>query len=77
MSTDTAQTFVGTTTFHVAGMTCDHCESAITGEIARIPGVESVRVQRTDGTVTVSASRPVERAAIAMAVDEAGYVLGR
>ena len=68
-------TLVGTTTFNVAGMTCDHCRHAVTTEIGTVPGVEAVDVDLAAGTVTVSAGRPVDRADIAAAVDEAGYTL--
>jgi copper chaperone CopZ len=75
MMTNTPRTFVGTTTFQVQGMTCGHCERAITQEIGRVAGVRSVVVDRPTGTVTVSVDIAVDRADIAAAVDEAGYAL--
>ena len=56
-------------------MTCAHCQRAVTEEITTVDGVESVTVDLATGTVTVTAGRPVDRADIAAAVDEAGYVL--
>ncbi len=75
MLSDTPRTFVGSTTFTVTGMTCDHCRRAVTQEISAVEGVESVAVDLASGTVTVATDRPVDRADIAAAVDEAGYVL--
>jgi copper chaperone CopZ len=75
MLTSTPRTFIGSTTFTVTGMTCDHCRRAVTGEISAVDGVESVAVDLPTGSVTVTATRPVDRAEIAAAVDEAGYVL--
>jgi copper chaperone CopZ len=75
MMSNTPRTFVGTTTFQVQGMSCGHCERAITYEISRVDGVQGVVVDLPSGTVTVSASGPVDRADIAAAVDEAGYAL--
>jgi copper chaperone CopZ len=75
MLSDTPRTFIGSTTFSVNGMTCDHCRRAVTQEISAIDGVESVAVDLASGTVTVSTTQPVDRADIAAAVDEAGYVL--
>jgi len=72
---DIPRTFVGTTTFHVDGMTCDHCRNAVTTEICSVPGVDSVAVDLSTGTVTVSATAPVDRSDIAAAVHEAGYRL--
>ncbi|WP_234040829.1 heavy-metal-associated domain-containing protein [Micromonospora coerulea] len=67
-------TFIGSTTFEVEGMTCAHCQRPVTEQIAAVDSVGSVNVDLAAGTVTVTASRPVDRADIA-AVDEAGYVL--
>jgi copper ion binding protein len=75
MMTSTPRTFVGTTTFQVRGMTCGHCERAITQEIGRVAGVRSVVVDLPAGAVTVSVDTAVDRADIAAAVDEAGYAL--
>ena len=73
MLSSTPRTFIGSTTFTVAGMTCVHCQSAVTEEISAVDGVETVSVDLTTGTVTVTADRAVDRADIAAAVDEAGY----
>lgn len=62
-----------TTTFTVTGMTCDHCVRAVQGEVSRIPGVHEVEVDLATGTVAVHADGPVDPAAFAAAVDEAGY----
>ena len=75
MLSDTPRTFIGSTTFQVDGMTCAHCRRAVVDEIAAVGGVESVTVDLASGTVTVTADRPVDRADIAAAVDEAGYAL--
>jgi copper chaperone CopZ len=56
-------------------MSCAHCQRTVTGEISAIAGVETVTVDLATGTVTVAAFRPVDRADIAAAVDEAGYTL--
>ncbi len=75
MLASTPRTFIGSTTFRVNGMTCAHCQRAVTEEIAAVAGVETVTVDLSTGTVSVTASRPVDRADIAAAVDEAGYAL--
>ena len=84
MLSSTPRTFIGSTTFTVTGMTCDHCRRAVTQEIFAVEGVQSVdvdlasgtvTVDLASGTVTVTAERPVDRADIAAAVDEAGYAL--
>ena len=66
---------MATTTFSVTGMTCDHCVRAVHDEVAAIPGVDAVRVDLASGQVTVEADPAVDRAAVAAAVDEAGYEL--
>jgi copper chaperone len=61
-------------TYAVAGMTCGHCTAAVTEEVAKVPGVESVAVDLAGGTVTV-AGAAVDDDAIRAAVDEAGYAV--
>ena len=75
MVPSTPRTFIGSTAFTVTGMTCAHCQRAVTQEITGVDGVDSVAVDLATGTVTVTAGRPVDRSEIAAAVDEAGYVL--
>jgi len=64
---------VPTTTYTVSGMTCGHCVSAVTAEIGELPGVEQVTVDLDSGVVTVTSEGPLDGAAVAAAVDEAGY----
>ena len=75
MLSNTPRTFVGSTTFEVSGMTCDHCERAVRQEIGQVAGVQGVDVDLAGGRVTVVAAQPVDRADIAAAVDDAGYTL--
>lgn len=61
--------------FTVTGMTCQHCVNAVSEEVAKVAGVSKVDVDLAAGTVTVESESPVDRAAVAAAVDEAGYEL--
>ena len=62
-----------TQTFTVSGMTCEHCAQAVTSEVGGVQGVEAVVVDLPQGVVTVSSAGGVDPAAVAAAVDEAGY----
>ena len=62
-------------TYIVTGMTCDHCVRAVTEELERLPGVVSVDVELASGRVTVESDADLDDAAVAAAVDEAGYEL--
>ena len=64
-----------TSTYTVAGMTCGHCVSSVTEEVANIPGVTDVQVDLGSGAVTITSETPVEETAVKAAVDEAGYEL--
>ena len=64
-----------TTTYAVTGMTCEHCVRAVTGEVGRVEGVAEVTVDLAGGAVTVTGPVPVDEAAVAAAVEEAGYRL--
>lgn len=62
-------------TYTVTGMTCGHCVASVTEEISEIPGVTQVDVDLGSGRVEVTSDTPLDRAAVAAAVDEAGYEL--
>ena len=64
---------MSTTTYTVAGMTCEHCVRSVTEEVSEVPGVTEVDVDLATGRVTVSTDKPVEDSAIRAAVSEAGY----
>ncbi len=64
-----------TSTYTVTGMTCDHCVSAVTQELSDITGVTKVSIQLASGQVTVESDAALDQAAVAAAVDEAGYAL--
>jgi len=64
-----------TQNYTVTGMTCEHCVSSVTEEVQEIPGVEQVDVVLETGSLTVTASEPVDDAAVKTAVEEAGYQL--
>jgi copper chaperone len=64
-----------TTAYTVSGMTCDHCVRAVTGELARIPGVSGVDIELANGRVTLTSDQPVAVETVRAAVDEAGYTL--
>ncbi len=58
------------TVFGVPDISCEHCVSAITAEVAPLPGVTAVKVDVETKQVTVTGGDPE---AITAAIDEAGY----
>ncbi|KUL47000.1 heavy-metal-associated domain-containing protein [Streptomyces regalis] len=64
-----------TTVYKVSGMTCGHCEGAVSKEISALDGVTSVTAVATTGEVTVTSATPLAEDAVRAAVDEAGYEL--
>ncbi|MCX4962781.1 heavy-metal-associated domain-containing protein [Streptomyces virginiae] len=70
----TAETDTQTTTvYRVTGMTCGHCEGAVTTEISALPGVSTVKAVAATGEVTVVSATPLADEDVRAAVDEAGY----
>jgi len=62
-------------TYHVAGMTCEHCVRAVTVELQALNGVSDVTVDLVPGgasAVTVVSTAPLSRQDVAAALDEAG-----
>ncbi|WP_330238818.1 heavy-metal-associated domain-containing protein [Streptomyces sp. NBC_00525] len=72
---DASQTGGVTTVYRVTGMTCGHCEGAISQEVSAIEGVTSVQAVSATGLVTVVSATPLDDEAVRAAVDEAGYEL--
>jgi copper chaperone len=58
---------------NVTGMTCGHCASSVSAELRALPTVTDVQVDLSTGQVTVTSEQPLDDAAVAAAVDEAGY----
>ena len=62
-------------TYHVTGMTCEHCVRAVSGELKHLDGVRDVEVVLVAGgesTVTVNSDELLPAALVAAALDEAG-----
>ena len=63
---------MSTLTYSVPGVSCAHCQSAITNEVEALAGVEAVDVDLETKVVTVTGD-PLDAQAIIAAIDEAGY----
>lgn len=61
-----------TITFSVPGMTCGHCEAAVTKEVSAVSGVTAVAVDLDAKVVTVTGAG-LDRGAIVAAIDDAGF----
>ncbi|PKO41696.1 MAG: heavy metal transport/detoxification protein [Betaproteobacteria bacterium HGW-Betaproteobacteria-3] len=60
-------------TFQVQGMTCGHCERAVTEAVKQVDPQAEVKIDRSTGTVDVQSS--AGRAALAHAIAEEGYAV--
>lgn len=58
--------------YTVDGMTCGHCRAAVLEEVGAVSGVQGVDVDLESGRMTVR-GEALDDAAIAAAVEEAGY----
>ena len=61
-----------TLSYSVPGVSCAHCQAAITDEVSALPGVEAVDVDLETKIVAVTGD-PLDEQAIGAAIDEAGY----
>jgi copper chaperone CopZ len=61
--------------YSVSGMSCGHCESAVSKEVGAIPGVTSATAVASSGLLTIASEQPLDDEAVRAAVDEAGYEL--
>lgn len=60
-----------TTELTVTGMSCGHCEKAVTNALKSVSGVQDVRVDLRGGTATVQGEADPQ--ALIAAVTEEGY----
>jgi copper chaperone CopZ len=63
---------MSTVTYSVPGVSCAHCQAAITDEVSALPGVEAVDVDLETKIVAVTGD-PLDEQAIVAAIDDAGY----
>lgn len=66
-----------TTRYTVTGMSCGHCEASVREEVAKIAGVEDIRVSAKEGSLVVTSATELSDADVLAAVDEAGYAATR
>ena len=60
-------------TFTVTGMTCGHCEKAVTRALKQIDPQAEVKIDRPQNRVEVVSNQP--RAALAQVITEEGYAV--
>lgn len=58
----------------VTGMTCEHCATSVEGALAKVPGVEDVKVSYPEGTARISAPSRLDPDTLIAAVKASGYV---
>lgn len=61
-----------TLSYAVPGVSCEHCQHAISAEVIRVAGVESVEVD-LERKVVVVAGDAFSDEEVRAAIDEAGY----
>jgi copper chaperone len=57
--------------FHVQGMTCGHCERAVTQALQQLDPQAQVRIDRANALVEVQSQKPREQ--LAKAIADEGY----
>jgi len=60
-------------TFTVTGMTCGHCEKAVTRALQRVDPQAQVRIDRSRNRVEVQSTQP--REVLAKAIADEGYAV--
>ena len=60
-------------TFTVTGMTCGHCEKAVTRAITRVDAQAHITIDRSQNKVQVQSAQP--REVLAQAIAEEGYAV--
>lgn len=60
-------------TFNVTGMSCGHCEKAVTQAIRQVDPLAEVRIDRSHNLVEVQSQHP--RETLSRAITEEGYAV--
>lgn len=63
--------------YQVTGMSCEHCERAVRGELEQIAGIEQLEVSAATGRLLVTSAEALDDASVLAAVEEAGYSAAR
>lgn len=71
MNPEPTQTPNASLTLNVTGMTCGHCVRTIERAVAKVPGVQTARVDLAAETLTFGGSAP--RALVVDAIRKVGY----
>ncbi|MBC2681054.1 heavy-metal-associated domain-containing protein [Corynebacterium anserum] len=64
---------MSTENYIVEGMSCGHCEAAVTQEMQKLAGVSDIQVSASSGTLSFQSDGTVAEADVIAAVDEAGF----
>lgn len=59
--------------FNVTGMTCGHCENAISRAVERVDSNAKVRINRAEKTVEIFSEK--DRECLAKAITDEGYTV--
>jgi len=63
-------------TYHVEGMSCDHCEQSIQKSVQELPGIQQVEANHEDSTTrVVFDSSKTDAKAIAEVIEGRGYTV--
>lgn len=61
------------TSIRILGMSCGHCQRAVTAALAPLAGVISVAVDLVSGTATVQSEHVLDPVWIGATLDDAGF----
>ena len=59
--------------FKIDGMMCNGCENRVQNAIKTIDGVENVIANHTNGTVTVTVNKKIDKSIIKEKIEDIGY----
>lgn len=64
---------VQTTKLQLSGLTCGACEKVISKRIQKIEGVQEVHVSSQNGATSITASRPISKDEVIIALEGTHY----
>lgn len=57
----------------IKGMSCGHCVMAVSKALGAVEGVKDIQVDLKTGLATYEETKPVDKKALAAAIEDAGF----
>jgi len=65
-----------TTTVNIKGMSCSHCEMAVSQALKQMGDIKDVKIDLAGGKAVIEHESPIDMVKVKDAIEKAGYEVG-